>query len=101
MAKNRKKNSSQERWLSIDECMREYAPHLSAWWNDDEEFSELRLKARPDGTTLAIAKGYGGDGGPVVCFGVGYGVPAALLAIDGTINGGRWKVDEPWQPGKG
>ena len=74
------------------------APHLQAWLDSYDDFSELRIKARDDGTVLGIAKGYDSNGGPVVCFGVGYDGVAALLALDRAINGGNWRVDKPWSP---
>lgn len=98
MATKRKRNGPVDRWAAFDSVLKGELPHLHAWYTEEEEFSELRIKARPDGTCLAIAKGYGSDGGPVVCFGVGYGVVAALMAIDATIHGGNWKFDKPWSP---
>lgn len=98
MSKKSGKPTRAEQWAAFDEKLRGAVPHLSAWWDDADEFVEIRVKARPDGTYLAVAKGYGSDGGPVVCFGVGYGVSAALMAIDSTIQGGSWRVDKPWSP---
>lgn len=89
-------NSPAERWVATSDGLREAFPHLSAWYNDVDEFLELRIKAREDSTYLAIAKGVDGKGGPVVCFGVGYDVAGALMSVDATIQGGHWKVDKPW-----
>lgn len=75
-----------------------WLPSFANWYEDEERFVELRLKARDDGTTLAIAKGFGPDGGPLVCFGSGYGLVGALIAVDATIQAGRWRDDPPWQP---
>lgn len=91
---------SAEGMAELGEAVRLRLPHFASWYVDEESFGELRLKARDDGTTLAIAKGYGPDGGAVVCFGSGYGLIGALIAIDATIQGGRWRVDKPWQPDK-
>lgn len=96
MSKKIRARSKVTVWAEFEESIGERVPHLSAWLNDVDSFNELRLKARDDGTTLAIAKGYGEDGGPLVCFGVGYGVAATLMAIDATMQGGRWRVDVPW-----
>lgn len=87
-----------ERWTALDGYLHLNLPDLAAWWASADSFSELRLKARDDGTTLAIAKGYGPDGGPVVCFGVGYGVTLSLMALSSSMRGGNWKVDKPWRP---
>lgn len=96
MAKKRRGGSSSERWIEFSEKIRAEVPHLSAWFEKEEDFVELRLKMRDDNTVLAIAKGFGPDGGPVVCFGSGYGVVGAMMAVDSAIQGGRWKYDKPW-----
>lgn len=100
MPRNRKKDRLPLRWNELIEQLERSLPSVSGWWSDTDSFVELRIKARSDGTMLAIAKGYGGDGGPVVCFASGYGVEATLLAIDASIQGGNWKYDEPWDPKK-
>lgn len=91
-----KKNSKAEAWAELDAALLGCVPHLASFFADAEVFVELRVKVRDDGTVLAIAKGYGSDGSPVVCFGSGYGVAGALMAIDSTIQGGHWRVDKPW-----
>lgn len=100
MSRNRKHNSQVERWLKFDELLQTKLPSFCAWSGDEDEFLEFRVKAMPDGTTLAVAKGLNGSGGKIVCFGVGYGVTAALLAIESSIQGGNWREDKPWEPGK-
>lgn len=100
MSRKRRKVSKAEQWTTLSEQVGRVMPHLVAWWDDDDDFVEIRLKLRPDGTVLAIAKGYDSDGGPVVCFGTGYGVLGALMSVDGTIQGGRWREDKPWKPAK-
>ncbi len=85
-------------WVDLDDLFKGLLPHLRAVLIDESDFVELRLKAKPDGTTLAILKKYDMSGGPVVCFGSGYGVFGSMLAINGTIAAGNWKVDKPWQP---
>lgn len=99
MARRTKKNSSQERWMELGDTLERLLPHLSSVLGDSDDFIALYLKARDDGTILAIAKKYASDGSPVVCFGSGYGVAGALMAIDATIQGGHWKVDKPWGGG--
>lgn len=100
MPKKSSGNRALERWTEFSDELHRRVPHLSAWYGEEESFSELRIKAKADGTMLAIAKGFGPDGGPVVCFGSGYGLVACLMAIDATIQGGHWRVDKPW-PNKG
>lgn len=90
----------QERWVALSDSLSRYAPHLSGWLATEDEVREIRFKWRDDGTCLAIAKGYGSDGGETVCFGAGYGFSGAVLAVDRSIQGGNWRADKPW-PGKG
>ena len=100
MPRNSRGNTKQKTWLKLVEQLKVELPHLAAWWDDYDEFLELRLKARDDGTVLVIAKGFDSGGGPVVCFGTGYDVVSAIMAIDATINAGNWRVDKPWAPKK-
>lgn len=96
MGKNTRTGSKAAAWQSLVSYLSESVPHVVSWWDDTDSFREIRIKVMPDGTTLAIGKGYGPDGGETVCFGVGYGVAAAILAIDSTIQGGNWRLDKPW-----
>ncbi len=89
-------NTLQSQWDKAAKQGRLQFPHLYGWLENVDAFSELRIKARDDGTYLAIAKGYGTDGGPVVCFGVGYDYTLAILALDKTIQAGKWRYDKPW-----
>lgn len=98
MPRSKNKRSNVQRWVEFEEGFREALPHLGSFLADEEQFVELRFKVMEDGTTLAIAKSYGSDGTPMVCFGAGYGSCAAMLAIDRTIQGGAWRIDKPWQP---
>lgn len=98
-AKSRYDTKAQQ-WVAVTELLKRELPHLVGFFSDIEGFSEFRLKARDDGTILAIAKGFSSDGGPIVCFGVGYDVVASFLAIDATINGNYWKFDHPWEDKK-
>jgi len=95
------KKTAQQRWVTLSDLIHEQVPHLFSVLDNEEDFVELRIKSRPDGTTLAILKKYDMDGGPVVCFGSGYGVVGSLVAVDATVQAGNWKVDKPWQPNKG
>lgn len=98
MARKKTENSKIVAWNSLVDVMSERVPRFWSWCGDAEDFSELRLKAREDGTVLAIAKGYGPDGTPIVAFGSGYDLASAIVAIDATITGGHWRLDEPYQP---
>lgn len=88
----------QEDVLNLHYALQDAAGQVYAWWNRREDFGEIRLKARDDGTVLAIAKGYGSDGGPIVAFGTGYDVVSALKGLEGTIARGGWRPDKPWKP---
>ena len=101
MPTRKKSNASVDRWNEIVRFLRGNIPHLWSALAAADDFIELRLKSRDDGTVLAIMKSYDADGGPVVCFGVGYDPVLALMAIDATIQGGHWRTDKPWKPGKG
>jgi hypothetical protein len=85
---------SQERWSTIAEAHRAAMPQVVSVLDDEDDFIELRLKFRSDGTTLAILKKYGDDGGPLVCFGTGYGTPGALLSLEASLTGNNWRVDK-------
>lgn len=98
MATKRKKGGITQRYTALGEALRVGVPQFFSWSEDVEEFISISLKMRSDGTVLAVAKGYGADGTEMVCFGSGYGVAGALVAIDSTIAGAYWKVDKPWQP---
>lgn len=89
-----KKNSKQTRWVELAEELQKRLPNLAAVYNDPGVFRGLSVNARDDGTLLAIVRGYGPDGGPVVCFGNGYDIAAALLAVDASLQGGHWKADK-------
>lgn len=91
-------NHTLVRWGKLDNAGRELFPHLRSFLVSNGDFAEFRLKARDDGTILAIAKGYDASGTSVVCFGVGYDPFLAILACDQTIQGGHWRVDKPWAP---
>ena len=73
-------------------------PHLFAVLNSEEDFIELKVMARSDGTTLSLCKQYDSGGATVVAFGTGYGVILALMALDSSIQGGNWRIDKPWSP---
>lgn len=95
------KNSRARAWEALEKSLRDNVPSLFGELSNEGSFVELRVKARNDGTTLTILKVDGPDGGPLVCFGSGYGAAGALMAIDATIQGGRWRADKPWPRNSG
>lgn len=84
---------------------RELARELPSLWdllaNPDGEFIELKLYNRGVNDTLGVCKRYGPDGGPQVLFGSGSGFVSCLLAVEGAVRAGRWKVDVPWKERNG
>lgn len=98
MPKDNHRKTGVRRMYAIAEFIGTELPHLASFLADEEDFLELRFKLRDDSTTLAIAKGFDGSGGPVVCFAQGYGVIGALMAIDAAIQGNNWREDKPWRP---
>lgn len=96
MAKEKRKDTKRLQWDRFHAQVREEIPSVVAFWDSIEEFREIRIKARDDGTVLAIAKGYSSDGGLVVSFATGYDVITALMALDGSIQSGSWRLDKPW-----
>lgn len=86
-----------QRWVGADEAVKGAFPHIHTWLSDEDDFRRVLVKLLPDSTFLAVASGFGSDGGKVVCFGSGYGVIAALMGLDKSIQGGNWKVDIPWR----
>lgn len=101
MPTRKTKNSQVDRWVRLSDQIKKEVPQVSSWLFSTTDFVEVRFKARDDGTVLGIAKGYDSSGGPIVCFGVGYDVVLALMALDATIAGGHWRVDKPWKPVEG
>lgn len=98
MATRKRKGGRQDTWVGLNHAFDTYIPQLHAMWGKEDDFREVRLKLRADGTVLAIVKRYGEDGGPLVCFGSGYGVAGALMGVEGAIAANQWKVDKPWRP---
>lgn len=99
MSTKARKITPSQRYTALGASIEKYIPHLWGVLTAEDDFIELRLKAREDGSILAIVKRYSPDGGPVVLFGNGYGASGALLAADAAIQGDSWREDKPW-PGK-
>lgn len=95
-----KKFSYPARYEAAHKHMEAMCPHVYGLFSGSEDFVSLLVKAKDDGTYLAVLKKYAADGGPVVLFGSGYDVPGALMGLDLAAQGGAWKVDKPWS-GKG
>lgn len=89
-------DSRQAHWLSVHDRFRESFPHVFSVLEREEDFISLLLKAKDDGTCLAVLKQFGPDGAPMVCFGSGYGAVACILGLDASIQGNKWRVDTPW-----
>lgn len=100
MSTNSKRVSPGARFTIVGAQLEAHLPHLYSVLADEDSFTELRIKVRPDGSMLGVLKRYGEDGGPLVLFSNGYGVAGALLGLDLAVQGGAWKVDKPWK-GKG
>lgn len=95
-------DSMQDAWSAIDQALQTNIPQVHSLVTNSGDFTELRLKARDDGTTLAILKAYAQDGTPMVAFGVGMSFSLSLIAVEATIAGGHWKRDKfhgsTWKP---
>ena len=92
------KKNRQQAWVLLAEAIEDNVPHFYSVVGNQDDFISLYIKVRPDGSCLAVLKQYGSDGGPLVCFGTGYGVAGCIVALDASIQGGNWKVDKPWNP---
>lgn len=86
--------------LEVHELFQEHFEQLYRWLTVSGDAVELRVKVRDDGTWIAIAKGFGDDGGPIVCFGSGYDALSAVQGVEGAIRANKWRPDKPWAPGK-
>jgi len=90
-----------QHWLGqLSDEVKRLLPHVWRYLDNESEFLSLRLKYRADGTTIAVIKRIGDDGGPQVAFGSGYGVFGALIGLDYTLEAGNWKPDKPWSGSK-
>lgn len=92
-----KRSNASDRILGLDKALRDYVAHVASYLGDEETFVSLYFKHQDDGTVLAVAKRYGPDGGPQVCFGGGYGVIGAMLSLNATIASDNWKTDKPYR----
>jgi hypothetical protein len=95
MATKNRNNPELNRIVLLMEGIRSAAPQLYAWLNDTADFREVRIYIRDDGEMLGVAKGYNGDGAPVICFGSGFDVFSCLLGLNGAITADRWREDRP------
>lgn len=101
MSTKKRKNLQSQSWIAISNTFLKEIPHIRAYLEGIEDFRELRIKVQHDGTMLGILKAWSSDGTPIVCFGSGYDTAACLVALNATVNGGNWRDDPPWKPGKG
>ena len=95
-----KSKSAAERFALLGQLLKKHVPNLNVTFEDESDFISLLVKVRPDGTCLAVVKKFGDDGGPLVLFGSGYGLPGALMAADAAAQGGKWRPDKPWEGGE-
>jgi hypothetical protein len=95
------KKTEVERFVELHDYIKDALPHLYGFLTDEDDFVGLSIKRKADGTFLSLAKGFDSDGGPVVCFGTGYGAIGCLFGIDSTIQAGNWRKDKPWNGGAG
>ncbi len=96
MRKKRSGSSPKERWLQLDRSFQAEVPQVASVFAAEDDFLSILIKHQDDGSCLAVIKRFGPDGAPMVAFGGGYGVAGALMALDATIAGNRWRVDKPW-----
>jgi hypothetical protein len=87
--------------LAFHWALMDLAPQVYHWMNQQDDFGQLSFKRREDGSVLAIAKGYGPDGTPVVAFGAGYDIVSACKGLEGTFARNGWRPDKPWSPNSG
>lgn len=97
MPKKNGKVSSEHRWLKADKSLRECFPQVFSVLGEEDAFISVLVKRQPDGTMLAVLKRFGPDGGPMVCFGSGYGFAGCFMGLDGTVAVGKWRVDKPYR----
>jgi nucleoid-associated protein YejK len=76
------KKGTQARWVQLEEALSQTVPQVFSILANEDDFISLYAKIRDDRTTLLVLKRYGSDGGPTVCFGSGYGVAGAFLALE-------------------
>lgn len=89
-----------ERFAFLGGELQRELPHVWKLLEGNSDFISLHLKAKADGSILCVAKKYGDDGGPLVLFGGGYGFVGALMALDASLQGDKWRTDKPWSNGK-
>ncbi len=96
MPRTTKQETVQRRWEQSVAWWKLNIPSVSSKLFSSQDFVGLQLKAQDDGSVLAIIRAYGSDGAPMVAFGHGFDPMLALIALDATIQGGKWKEDLPW-----
>lgn len=61
-----------------------------------EDFISITIRQRGLNDFTAVLKRFGSDGQAEVCFSNGYDFVACLLAMEGSVSVGRWRVDVPY-----
>lgn len=85
--------------LQLHYAVQEHLDALYAVLTDAPSFTEVRIKARADGTCYALVKQLGPDGSPMVAFGSGYDALSALNGLEGALHAGNWRLDKPYTGG--
>lgn len=96
MSKKSRGSDPGSRLAKLDKALWDNVPHLASVLTDEDHFISVLCRQQDDSTYLMVLKRYGPDGGPMVCFGGGYGVAGAFMALNATIASDRWRVDTPW-----
>lgn len=94
MSTKSEKDTSTARWVASDQWFRDNFPQISAVVDRGSEFRFLRISTGKDGTTMAVLGVTNRGGTAVVCFGSGYGFMMSLMALEGTVAAGDWRLDK-------
>lgn len=97
MSKANKRMTEAERFVALDAAFQQLLPAFYGVLCDEENFTSFLVKAKPDGTVISVVKQFGGDGGPMVVFGTGYGAIGALMGVEASIRADAWRPDTPWK----
>lgn len=63
---------------------------------NSEDFISISLRHRGPNDFTAVLKRFGSDGQSEVLFSNGSDFVGALLAMEGSMHAGRWRLDVPW-----
>lgn len=90
------------KYLEIHDAIWKLPPHLATYLAGplEVDLDRLYIRRRGDGDWIIVLKAYDGDGQPVVVFGNGPDVVAAIIGVAGAIAADKWRPDVPWTPPK-